>query len=177
MRAKKQQLERYTEQWTDSKWGKEYIKAVYCHFVYLFFSSSRSLLIDSCIFSILFSWFLIIFTIIILSSFSGSLPISSSFTWACVFLVYSFICAVFLCLFIIFFKLIVFEVSFSQTSLVAQMVKHLSAMQETRLRSLGWEDPLEKEMATHSSILAWKIPWTEELGRLQSLGSQKVGHD
>ena len=50
------------------------------------------------------------------------------------------------------------------TSLVAQMVKHLPTMEETRVRSLGWEDPLEKEMATHSSILAWKIPWTEEPG-------------
>ena len=50
-------------------------------------------------------------------------------------------------------------------------------MQETRVRSLGWEDPLEEEMATHSSILAWKIPWTEEPGRLQSTGSQRVGHD
>ena len=50
-------------------------------------------------------------------------------------------------------------------------------MQETRVRSLGWEDPLEKEMSTHSSILAWKIPWTEELGRLQSMGSQTVRHD
>ena len=63
------------------------------------------------------------------------------------------------------------------TSLVAQMVKRLSTMQETRVRSLGWEDPLEKEMAIHSSIIAWKIPWTEELGRLQSMGSQRVGHD
>ena len=63
------------------------------------------------------------------------------------------------------------------TSLVAQMVKHLPTMQETRLRSLGWEDPLEKEMVTHSSILAWKIPWTEEPGWLQSMGSQRVGHD
>ena len=62
-------------------------------------------------------------------------------------------------------------------SLVAQMVKHLSAMQETRVRSLSWEDPLEKEMAAHSSILAWKIPWTEEPGRLPSMGSQRVGHD
>ena len=60
---------------------------------------------------------------------------------------------------------------------MAQTVKHLSAMLETRVRSLGQEDPLEKEMATHSSILAWKIPWTEELGRLQSMGSQRVGHD
>ena len=57
---------------------------------------------------------------------------------------------------------------------MAQTVKHLSAMQETQVRSLGWEDPLEKEMATHSSILAWKIPWTEEPGRLQSMGSQRI---
>ena len=62
-------------------------------------------------------------------------------------------------------------------SLVAQMVKRLPAVQETRVQSLGWEDPLEKEMATHSSILAWKIPWTEEPGRLQSMGSQRVRHD
>ena len=56
------------------------------------------------------------------------------------------------------------------SSLVAQMVKRLPAMQETRVRSLGWEDPLEKEMAIHSSILAWKIPWTEDPSRLQSMG-------
>ena len=62
-------------------------------------------------------------------------------------------------------------------SLVAQMVKRLPAMQETRLQSLGWEDLLEKEMATHSSILAWKIPWTEEPGRLQSMELQRVRHD
>ena len=63
------------------------------------------------------------------------------------------------------------------SSMVAQVVKHLPAMQETQVRSLGGEDPLEKEMATHSSTLAWKIPWTEELCRLQSMGSQRVGHD
>ena len=63
------------------------------------------------------------------------------------------------------------------TSLVAQIVKRLSTMRETWVRSLGREDPLEKEMATHSSTLAWKIPWTEEPGRLQSMGSQRVGHD
>ena len=57
------------------------------------------------------------------------------------------------------------------------MVKCLSAVQETRVRSLDWEDTLEKEMATHSSTLAWKIPWTEEPDRLQSMGSQRVGHD
>ena len=62
-------------------------------------------------------------------------------------------------------------------SLVAQRVKRLPAMQETWVWSLGQEDPLEKEMATHSSILAWKIPWTEKLGRPQSMGSQRVGHD
>ena len=62
-------------------------------------------------------------------------------------------------------------------SLVAQTVKCLSAMQETWVRSLGWEDPLEKEMAALSSILAWKIPWTAEPGRLLSTGSQRVGHD
>ena len=61
--------------------------------------------------------------------------------------------------------------------LVAQTVKRLPAMWETWVRSLGWEDPLEKEMATHSSILAWRIPWTEEPGRLQSTGLQRVGYD
>ena len=63
------------------------------------------------------------------------------------------------------------------TSLVAQTVKRLSTMQETWVQSLGREDPLEKEMAIHSSIIAWKIPLTEEPGRLQSMGSQRVGHD
>ena len=63
------------------------------------------------------------------------------------------------------------------TSLVAQTTKRLSTMQETRVKSLGWEDLLEKEMATHSSILAWKIPWTEKPGGLQSMGSQRVGHN
>ena len=61
--------------------------------------------------------------------------------------------------------------------LVAQTVKRLSTMLETQVRSLGWEDTLEKEVATHSSTLAWKIPWTEEPGRLQSMGSQRVRHD
>ena len=60
---------------------------------------------------------------------------------------------------------------------IAQMVKHLPTMQETQVRSLGREDPLEKEMATHFSILAWRIPWTEEPGRLQSMGSQRVRHN
>ena len=62
-------------------------------------------------------------------------------------------------------------------SLVAQTVRHLPAMWETRIRFLGREDPLEKEMAIHSSTLAWKIPWTEEPDRLQSMGSQRIGHD
>ena len=57
------------------------------------------------------------------------------------------------------------------------MVKHLSTMQETWVQSLGWEDPLEKEMAVHSGTIAWKIPWTEETGSLQSMGLQRVGHD
>ena len=65
----------------------------------------------------------------------------------------------------------------ARASLVAQMVKRLPAMKETWVRSLGWEDPLEKETTTHSSTLAWKIPWMEEPGRLQSMGSQRVGHD
>ena len=57
------------------------------------------------------------------------------------------------------------------------MVKHLPAMRETWVQSLDWKDPLEKEMATHSSTPAWKIPWTEEPGRLRSMGSQRVRHD
>ena len=65
----------------------------------------------------------------------------------------------------------------TKTSLVAQMVKRLSIMWETRVRSLGWEDPLEKEMAIHYNTIAWKIPWTEEPGRLQSMGSQRIRHD
>ena len=58
-----------------------------------------------------------------------------------------------------------------------EAVKHLSTMRETWVWALGWEDPLEREMAIHSSTIAWKIPWTEEPGRLQSMGSQRVGHD
>ena len=65
----------------------------------------------------------------------------------------------------------------SRTSLVAQMVKRLSTMSETRVRSLGWEDLLEKEIAIHSRTIAWKIPWTEKPGRLQSMGLQRVRHD
>ena len=78
-----------------------------------------------------------------------------------------------------FIKKLVISSSLSviRASLVAQTVKCLPTMQETRVRSLGREVPLEKKMATHSSILAWKIPWTEESGRLQSMGSQRVGHD
>ena len=60
---------------------------------------------------------------------------------------------------------------------MAQLVKNLPAMQETQVRSLGWEDPLEKGTVTHSSILAWRIPWTEEPGRLQNMESQRVGDD
>ena len=77
-----------------------------------------------------------------------------------------------------FFKLILISISLEirRASLVAQSVKNLPAVQETQVQSLGWEDPLEKEMATHSSTLAWKILWTEEPGGLQFMGSQKVGH-
>ena len=64
-----------------------------------------------------------------------------------------------------------------RTFLVTLLVKNLPTMQETWVRSLGREDPLEEEMATHSSILAWRIPWAEEPGGLQSVGSQRVGHD
>ena len=60
---------------------------------------------------------------------------------------------------------------------MAQMVKNLPAMREMQVQSLGLEDPLEEKMVTHSSILAWRIPWTEEPGGLQSMGSQRVGHD
>ena len=66
---------------------------------------------------------------------------------------------------------------FQVGSLGGSVVTNLPAVQETRVRSLGQEDPLEKEMVTHSSVLAWEIPWTEEPGRLQSMGSQRVGHD
>ena len=60
--------------------------------------------------------------------------------------------------------------------MIAQLVKNLPAIQETWVQSLGWDDPLEREMVTHSSILAWRIPWAEEPGSLQSTGSQRVGH-
>ena len=76
------------------------------------------------------------------------------------------------------FRTRLFDVYISrETSLVAQMIKRLPIMQETQVRSLGREDPLEKEMATYSSILAWKIPLSEEPNRLQSMGSQRVGHN
>ena len=68
-------------------------------------------------------------------------------------------------------------VTVGRASLVAQTVKRLPAMRKIRVQSLGWEDPLEKEMAAHSSTLVWKIPWMGEPGRLQSMGSQSVGHD
>ena len=69
------------------------------------------------------------------------------------------------------------KVHLVEASLLAQMVKRLPAVRETWVRSLGWKDPLEKEMVTHSSTFAWKIPWTEEPGGLQSMGLQRVGHD
>ena len=67
--------------------------------------------------------------------------------------------------------------SFALTSLVAQTAKCLAAVRETGIQSLGWKGPLEKEMVTHSSTLAWRIPWTEEPERLQSMGSQRVRYD
>ena len=70
-----------------------------------------------------------------------------------------------------------YSLQYSWASLVAQMVKTLPAMQETWVWSLGWENPLQKGTATHFSILAWRIPWTEEPGRLQSMGLQRVGHN
>ena len=70
---------------------------------------------------------------------------------------------------------VTFDITWS--SLVAQTVKNPPAMQETWVSSLGWEHPLDKGMATHSSILAWRIPWPEEPGNLQSMGSQRVGHN
>ena len=76
-----------------------------------------------------------------------------------------------------FYRFFFFFLQFPLTSLVAQTVKRLSTMWETWVQALGREDPLEKEMAIHSSTVAWKIPWTEEPGRLQSMGSQRVGHD
>ena len=77
---------------------------------------------------------------------------------------------------VLFFFLDVIAI-YNRTSLVAQAVKRLPTMRETRIRSLGREDPLEKAMATHSRTLAWKIPWMEEPGRLQFMGSQRVGHN
>ena len=71
----------------------------------------------------------------------------------------------------------VMSLLFNMLFRLAQMVKRLPTMWEIRVQYLGWEDLLEKEMATHSSILAWKIPWMEEFGRLQSMGSQRVGND
>ena len=70
-----------------------------------------------------------------------------------------------------------YPLQYSQASVVAQTVKNLPAMRETWVQSLGWEDPPEEGMATHSNILAWRIPWTQEPGRLQTMGSQKGRHD
>ena len=75
------------------------------------------------------------------------------------------------------FKEFILLMRVTKASLVAQRIKRLPAMWEILVQSLGWENPLEKEMTTHSSILAWRIPWTEEPGGLQPTGSQRVGHD
>ena len=79
--------------------------------------------------------------------------------------------------FFFFFLALIIVLYNRPASLVAQKVKHLPAIRETQARFLGWKDPPEKEMAIHSSTLAWKIPWMEELDRLQSMGSQRVRHD
>ena len=78
---------------------------------------------------------------------------------------------------VVFFFSLLRLLLFWGASLVAQTVKNLTAVQETQIHPLGQEDPLEKEMATHSSILAWRIPWTEEPGGLQTMRSQRVRHD
>ena len=72
---------------------------------------------------------------------------------------------------------IVYPLQYSGASLVVQLVKNPPAMRETWVQSLGWEDPLEEGMTTHSIILAWRIPWIKEPGGLQSMGSQRVGHN
>ena len=74
-------------------------------------------------------------------------------------------------------KIFIAALFITGASLVAQMVKNLTAVWETQVQSLGWKDPLEKGMAAHTSILIWRITWTEETGRLQSMGSQRIGHD
>ena len=74
-------------------------------------------------------------------------------------------------------KIYIYLTIYLRTSLVARTVKNPPAMQETQVQSLGWEDPLENGMTSHSSILAWRIPWTEEPGKLQSMGLQRVRHD
>ena len=78
---------------------------------------------------------------------------------------------------VLLYRIVQIEFSIYRTSLVAQTVKRLPTMQETRLQSLDQEDPLEKEMENRSSTPAWKIPWTEDPGRLQSMGLQRVGHN
>ena len=89
----------------------------------------------------------------------------------------SYLCDIVLSLNILSATEIMWTLYVELASLVAQRVKRLSALQEIWVQSLGQEDPLEKEMATHSSTLDWKIPWTEEPGRLQSMGSLRVRHD
>ena len=103
----------------------------------------------------------------VISTVLSSRPFICSSASNILLLIPSSVFIIHLCLFVLFLG----------TSLVAQTVKHLPTMQETWVQPLGQEDPLEKEMATHSSTLAWKIPWMEESGRLQSMGSPRVGHN
>ena len=133
--------------------------------------------LEKCLFRSFFHFLIWLFVFLVLSCMSASI------FWKLI------LCQLFhLLLFspilrVVFFTLLIVSfaiqklLSLIRASLVAQRLKHLPAMQETHVQSLDREDPLEKEMATHFSILAWRIPWTEEPGRLQSMGSQKVRHD
>ena len=136
------------EQQTGSKLGKEYIKAVYCHPAYLIYMQSTSYIRG-------FPDSSVGKESACNAGDPSSIPGSGRSP----------------------LEGIGYPLQYSGASLVAQMVKNLPGMQETRVRSLGEEDPLEKEMPTHSSILAWRIPWTEEPGRLQSVVSQRIGYN
>ena len=125
--------------------------------------SQRSLKLSSFLF-ILFSIFC---SVALISTIPSSRPFICSSASNILLLIPSSVFIIHLCLFVLFLG----------TSLVAQTVKRLPTMRETWVQPLGQEDPLEKEMATHSSTLAWKIPWMEESGRLQSMGSPRVGHN
>ena len=132
MQVKKQQLELDMEQWTGSRLGREYVKAVYCHSACLICMQSTSCAMPGCMHRKLES------------RLPGETPTASDMQMD----------------------------THPEGFLVAQLVKNLPAVRETWLPSLGWEDPLEKGKVTHSSILAWRTPWTVE-----SMESQRVRHD